>query len=225
MAFLTDSTGSNVSPQAFGGQCRTGVMGTALGQPDGPITVEDPAGTCRLIFDVAPDGKGLSDSVTSGVIAVLQSVKLDLRAVASFPEPDPNPTPNGVVESIETFVDELSVNFPGGNDEAEPGVPCLALNGTQIKDRWKAPALDEKGQDAVNETALRITPGQKICFKLVPKENVTIVQGAKPLVFRVVLTVRALHGVSEQQFVDENVQEFIVGKPREVIFIVPPAPQ
>jgi hypothetical protein len=225
MAFLTDSTDSNVSPAAFGGQCRTGILGTPLAQPDGPITEEDPGGTCRLIFDVDPTGLGLSDSVTQGVKAALESVKIDLRAVASFPDPDPNPIPNGVVEPIDTFIDELSVNFPGGEDEMEPGVPCLALSGAQIKDRWMASDWDQKGQDAINETALRITPGRKICFKIVPKDNVTIEQAAKPLVFRVVLNVRALYGVTEQQFHDETVTEFPVGTPREVIFIVPPAPQ
>ena len=69
----------------------------------------------------------------------------------------------------------------------------------------------------MNETALGITPGQKICFKLVPKGNTAFPQALAAQVFHATLTIRAKNGVSPS--------ELVLGAPREIAFIVPPAPQ
>lgn len=210
MAYLSDQTGSNVPPSAFGGaQCATGLSGSFL-PPDGPITADAPGGSCRLIYDTTSAGLGISSSVESGVTAVLTSVKLDLRALAA---PDA-----GAVDAVDTFIESVSVDAGGGDDPVEPGVPCVALSAvSQLTDIWSGPKGIIKMQDAVNETALGVTPGQKVCFKVVPKPNTTVPQVAGAQVFKATLTVKAKNGISPV--------ELVLGAPREIAFIVPPAPQ
>jgi hypothetical protein len=174
------------------------------------MTPDSPGGTCRLIFDITSSGVGLSSSVATGVKAVLKSVKLDLRALAS-PEVGP-------VDAVDTFIQTVSVAAAGGADPAEPGVPCVALNAVaQLTDIWSGPKGLVKMQDGINETALSVVPGQKVCFKVVPKPNTSIppTQGAQ--VFKAFLTVKAKSGATAP--------EIVVGTPREIAFIIPPSPQ
>jgi hypothetical protein len=81
----------------------------------------------------------------------------------------------------------------------------------------RGPGVAHKAQDTINETALGITPGQKLCFKVVPKPNTSIPQVAGAQVFKATLTVKAKNG--------PTAPELVVGSPREIAFIVPPAPQ
>jgi hypothetical protein len=211
MAYLADHVSSTVSPlSAFGGQkCATGLSGTFV-NPDGPGTAADPGGTCRLVFDVAKDGSGLSASVINGVIALLKSIRLDVRVLA---ESDPGP-----VDTVDTFIQSISVNAFGGTDAAEPGFPCIPLSAlSQLADVWSGPKGLVKVQDAVNESALGITPTQKICFNVVPIPNTTIPQTAGAQVFYAQLKVKAKNGQAPA--------ELSLGTPRQVAFIVPPAPQ
>jgi len=210
IAYLSDQTGSNVPPSAFGGaQCATGLSGS-LTAPDGPITADAPGGSCRLIYDVTSGGVGVSSSIVSGVTAVLTSVKLDLRALAA---PDAGP-----VDAVDTFIQTIAVDAGGGVDPTEPGVPCVALSAVQqLADIWSGPKGLLKQQDAVNETALAVTPGQKVCFKVIPKPNTTVPQVAGAQVFKATLTVKAQNGISAT--------ELVLGSPREIAFIIPPAPQ
>ena len=210
MAYLADMTGSSVPPGAFGGGlCQTGLAGSFL-PPDGPITPEAPGGSCRLVFDISSNGAGLSSSVVTGVKTVLKSVKLDLRALASGD--------GGSVDAVDTFIASIAVAPAGDVDPAEPGAPCVALNAVQqLTDLWSGPKGLAKAQDGVNETALGITPGQKVCFKIIPKPNTSIplAQGAQ--VFKASLSVKAKSGAAAE--------EIIVGTPREIAFIIPPSPQ
>ncbi len=210
MAYLADHVASTVSPSAFGGmKCGTGLSGTFV-NPDGPGTAADPGGTCRLVFDVAKDGSGLSASVIAGVVALLKSIRLDVRVLA---EPDPGP-----VDAVDTFIQAISVNASGGTDAAEPGFPCIPLSAlAQLADIWSGPKGLAKVQDAVNESALGITPTQKVCFNVVPIPNTTIPQIAGAQVFTAVLKVKAKNGVAPG--------ELSLGTPRQIAFIVPPAPQ
>ncbi|HRI65492.1 MAG TPA: hypothetical protein PK156_14690 [Polyangium sp.] len=212
MAYLADQTSSYVPPSAFGGTlCGTSVNGGFI-QPDGPMTAESPAGTCRLIFDINTTGNGLNDvTLDKAVRALLKSIKLDIRAMMI-------PDLNDPIDSVDTFIEKVAVNAPGGNDPAEPGVPCFSLNAVmQLTDIWSGPKGDIKMQDGVNETALGIVPGQKVCFQVVPKGNTTIPQNAGAQIFRATLIVRAKNGLSPS--------DLILGTPREVLFVVPPAPQ
>lgn len=210
MAYLADMTGSTVPPDVFGGAlCQTGLAGSFL-PPDGPITADAPGGSCRLVFDISSNGAGLSTSVVTGVKTVLKAVKLDLRALASHE--------GGPVDAVDTFIATIAVAPAGDVDPAEPGAPCVALNAVQqLTDIWTGPKGLTKAQDGINETALGITPGQKVCFKIIPKANTSIplMQGAQ--VFKASLTVKAKNGVAAE--------EIIVGTPREIAFIIPPSPQ
>jgi len=212
MAYLADQTNSYVPPSAFGGiKCGTGINGSFI-NPDGPATVEAPGGTCRLIFDISTAGNGLNDvTIDSGVKALLKSIKLDIRAMMI-------PDFNDPIDSVDSFVDKVAVNAPGGDDAAEPGVPCFSLNAVmQLTDIWSGPKGDVKMQDGVNETALDIIPGQKVCFQVVPKANMLIPQNSGAQIFKATLIVRAKNGISPS--------DLTLGAPREILFVVPPAPQ
>jgi hypothetical protein len=214
MATLVDNVQSFVSPKVFGGiQCLTGPSGAAI-PPDGPATADDPAGTCRLIFDIGKDGTGLGQSVVNGIVALLKSIHLDVRALAS-------PDPNDPLDAVDTFIQSIAVNPSGGADAQEPGVQCIAIDPVkQQKDNWTGPKGLLKMPDGVNETALNIVPSQKICFKILPKPNTTITQDDKPHVYKAVLTVKAQNGKSSDELVLGDPK-----KPREIAFIIPPAPQ
>jgi hypothetical protein len=211
MAYLADHTGSYVSPTAFNGAlCGTSLLGSFIA-PDGPQTMADPAGTCRLVFDISKDGSGLSTTVVNGVIALLKSLRLDIRVLASSDAGQP-------IDTVDTFIQSISVNAFGGNDEGEPGQPCIPLSALmQLADIYSGPKGLSKMQDAVNESALGITPTQKICFNVVPIPNTTIMQVQGAQVFKAVLTLKAKNGAAPV--------ELSVGTPREIAFIVPPAPQ
>lgn len=212
MAYLADQTNSYVPPSAFGGLlCGTGLNGSFV-NPDGPMTAEAPGGTCRLIFDISTAGNGLNDvTIDNGVKALLKSIKLDVRALIT-------PNFNDPIDSVDSFIDKIAVNAPGGDDPAEPGTPCLSLNAVmQLTDIWAGPKGDSKMQDGVNETALGIIPGQKVCFQIVPKTNMTITQNAGAQIFKATLTIKAKNGIAPS--------ELTLGTPREVLFVVPPAPQ
>ena len=212
LAYIADQSGSLVSPSAFGGTlCGTGPNGAFL-LPDGPSNAANPGGTCRLVFDISTDGTGLNDvTLDNGIKALLKSIRFDIRSLATPSLADP-------IDAVDTFIAQISVNAPGGNDAAEPGVPCFSLNAVQqLKDVWSGAKGLVKAQDGVNETALGIVPGQKICFKIVPKPNTTFPQNATAQLFKATLTVKAQNGISPS--------ELLLGAPREILFLVPPAPQ
>ena len=210
MAYLADHVASTVSPSAFGGSlCGTG-LGGGFVSPDGPGTAADPAGTCRLVFDISKNGSGLSTTVIAGVVALLKSIRLDVRVLA---EPDPGP-----LDAVDTFIQSISVNASGGTDAAEPGAPCIPLSAlAQLADIWSGPKGLTKVQDAVNESALGVTPTQKICFNVVPIPNTTIPQIAGAQVFSAHLRIKAKNGLAPG--------ELSLGTPRQIAFIIPPAPQ
>ncbi|HVK69782.1 MAG TPA: hypothetical protein VM694_35230 [Polyangium sp.] len=212
LAYIADQTNSLVPPSAFGGmQCGTGPNGAFL-VPDGPATSDNPGGTCRLIFDISTDGTGLNDiTLDNGIKALLKSIRFDIRALATASLADP-------IDAVDTFVAQISVNASGGEDAAEPGVPCFSLNAVQqLKDVWSGAKGLVKAQDGVNETALAIVPGQKVCFKIVPTPNTTIPQNQTAQIFKATLTVKAQNGIAPS--------ELLLGLPKEILFLVPPAPQ
>ncbi len=212
MAYLADQTGAYVPTSAFGGKlCGTGIGGT-FGAPDGPATPGEPGGTCRLVFDVARSGAGMSASIVSGVKALLSSLKLDVRIVAEADLGD-------AVDAVDTFIDRIEVYAPGGDDPSEPGQPCFSLDPVaQLKDVWEGAKGLSKSQDGLNETALGVVPGQKICFSVVPKPNTTLPQlGDGAQVFTAYLTVRATRAGWPG--------ELVLGSKHAIAFIVPPAPQ
>jgi hypothetical protein len=194
MAFLTDNTGSNVAPSAFGGSCLTGLNGAAL-SPDGP------GGTCRLIFSLHHDGSGLSSTIVSGVRALLLSVRYDVHVAA---------TPSGV-DVVDKFL--TSIVPTGTGTDPETGKACTALPGGTA-DRYVGPRATA-GTDGVAETMLAVNPGPRYCFDVTPKTNTTIAPTTSPQLFRATLTVWAKNPTA-------SVPDVTLGKPRDVLFIVPP---
>jgi hypothetical protein len=208
LAYLSDQTGSNVPPSAFGvaNHCMTGIGGTAIPAPDGP------GDTCRLVFDGYHNGDGLSEQVVKGVEAFLKGLVLDMRVVAVS---DPPEAPL-FVDSVDEFVTSVTVSQNGGNDPTDPGVPCVTVVGAKLADKWKGPKGLVSGPDTYNETVLQVTPTTKICFTVTPKINSTVPQTTVAQVFHAVLQVKARRSAKD---------EINVGQPRDVMFVVPPKPQ
>lgn len=206
MAYLADQTTSYVSPSAFGGSCATGIGGAWLSQPDGPN------GTCRLVFDVYHDGSGLNESIVNAVQGTLKGLLLDMRVVAIS---DPVAAPL-FVDSVDEFIDHVTVSQNGGDDPTDPGVPCVIVPSQSLADRWKGPKGLEAAQDMFNESVLGVVPTTKICFNVFPKPNSTVPPAAEAQVFHAVLQVRAKKAANA---------EIDLGAPRDVLFVVPPKPQ
>ncbi|MEZ4294749.1 MAG: hypothetical protein R3B70_07210 [Polyangiaceae bacterium] len=133
LAYLADQVESYVPATTFGGtKCATGLFGSFLANPDGPIVPGSPGGTCRLVFDITSNGDGLSQSVVAGVKALLKSIRFDMRVVAA---PD-----GAAVDAVDTFIEKIQVNAGGGDDPAAPGQPCLQLDALlQLADIWSGP--------------------------------------------------------------------------------------
>ena len=103
---------------------------------------------------------------------------------------------------MDTFIQSISVNASGGTDAAEPGIPCIPLSAlSSSRTSGQAPKGLSKVQDAVNESALGITPTQKICFNVVPIPNTTIPQIAGAQVFTRAAQVKAKNGVAPGELV------------------------
>ncbi len=195
MAFLTDSTGSDVPPSAFGGSCLTGLDGGAIA-PDGP------GGTCRLIFSLHHNGTGLSSTIVTGVRALLLAVKYDVHVAAS---------PAGALDVVDDFL--TSIVPTGTGTDPETGKPCTPLpSGTA--DRFVGPRATA-GTDGVAETMLGVNPGPRYCFDVTPKRNTAIAPTTSPQLFRATLTVWAQNPTAA-------VPPVTLGNPRDVLFIVPP---
>lgn len=206
MAWLCDQTGSYVSPAAFGGACMTGIGGSAIPAPDGP------GGSCRLVFDVYQNGDGLTERIADGITSMLKGLLLDMRVVAIS---DPVEPPL-FVDSVEEFIEHVTVNQMGADDPTDPGVPCWMVPSSKLADKWSGAKGMVSGPDAWNETVLQVVPTTKICFDVVPKTNTTVPQTNVVQVFHAVLQVRAKKS---------DKSEINLGQPRDVLFVVPPKPQ
>ena len=205
LAYLSDKTSSNVPPYAFGAAtCNTALGGNALAAPDGP------GGTCRLVFDINKNGTGLTDRLVDGIKALLKTIVFDVRIVAISDVGTP-------VDTVDTFVDHVEVVAMGGQDVAQPTVPCLQLPPTKVTDKWTGPKGQTKGGDGFNETIKAVVPTTKICFSVVPTANTTIPATKGVQVFHAVLQLRAAKNT--------NGGEVDFGAPRDLLFVIPPSPQ
>jgi hypothetical protein len=196
MAYLTDNTGSNVPPSAFGGTtCLTGLGGGAL-SPDGP------GSTCRLIFSLRHDGSGLSSSIVAGVRALLLAVKYDVHVAAS---------PAGTTDVVDQFL--KSIVPTGTGTDPETTKPCTPIP-AGTADKFVGPRATT-GTDGTKETMLAVNPGPRYCFDVTPKTNTTIPPTTTAQIFRATLTVWAQNPTA-------SVPAVTLGKTRDVLFIVPP---
>lgn len=209
MAYLADATGSLVPPSAFGGStCNTTLGGNPLAAPDGPN------GTCRLVFDIRKNGGGLSARLVDAVIALVQSLELDVRVVAIS---DPPTAENGWIDSVDTFVEYVEVSTSGGDDPTDPSGPCAVLPIGQVGDVWEGPKGLAPGGDTYWDTVYGATASLKVCYDVRVRPNQTVPPKDEIQIFHAVLQVRANSG--------ENPVELDFGPPRDVLFLIPAKPQ
>jgi len=197
MAYITDNTGSNVPPAAFGGTCKTGIGGAA-------VAADGPGGTCRLIFSLRHNGTGLGTTIVDGVYALLAAVKFDVY-VQAFKDPA------DTVDSVDAFMEKVEPSPTGGTDPVTGGV-CVTFPSTQVADNFHTPKAIAGAGD-IKETITGVNPGPLYCFNVVPKPNITVVATTDVQIFRAWLRVLAIKPTGGT---------FTLGSDREVIFLVPP---
>ncbi len=165
---LSDATGSNVPPAAFGagcaaGQCCNGVNGAARA-PNGP------GGNCRLNF-LSTGGNGVGSSVVKAISAIAVGTTFDVKAV---PSNDPK-NPKGV--DATKFIKTLRAM-----DEGNPAEGCPA-----------APAKDSDG-DGIKDTFIAVKAGTPVCFEVIPAMNTTVPATLEPQFFNAFIDVMGLPG-------------------------------
>jgi hypothetical protein len=164
---LSDATGSNVHPSAFGGacgsnKCCTGANGAAR-EPDGP------GGSCRLNFKHS-NGSGLGASITTAIKAISVGVAYDVKAIAS------NDPKNGDVDATK-FIQALRAMEEG---DAAAGCPAVE-------------ARDSDG-DGIKDTFLNVTVGTKVCFEVIPAKNTTVPPTHEPQFYNAFVDVVGVQG-------------------------------
>jgi len=205
-AYLTDKTNSNVLPATIAhgagctqAQCCTGTNGAGVA-PDGP------GGACRAVFSIGSAGTGLGQSVINGVVAVLDSARFDIYALAY----------NDMAESIDVvgnFMLKVEPDASGGTDPVTAGM-CVAFPPAQLGDNFTGPKAAVAAADGVNDTIGQVNAGPPYCFNIVPKANTNVAATATAQTFRAWLRVVAINPAGGT---------FALGPDREVLFIVPPA--
>ena len=167
---LSDATGSNVPPSAFGsipgcspGQCCTGLNGAGRA-PTGP------GGTCRLNF-LSASGSGLSSGVVTAIQAIAVGSTFDVTAT---PSNDPK-NPGGV--DATKFIKALRAMDEGDMTQGCPAAPAKDSNGDGIKD-----------------TFLAVKAGTPVCFEVIPATNNTVMPTTDPQFFNAFIDVIAVQG-------------------------------
>jgi len=165
---LSDATGSNVPPAAFGsgcaaGQCCNGVNGVAR-PPNGP------GGSCRLNF-LSTGGNGVGSSIVKAISAIAIGTTFDVKAV---PSNDPK---NAKGVDATKFIKTLRAM-----DEGNPAEGCPA-----------APAKDSDG-DGIKDTFIAVKAGTPVCFEVIPAMNTTVPPTLDPQFFNAFIDVIGLPG-------------------------------
>lgn len=123
MEFVARATGATTPPDADG--CPMGLDGDHLPSVNG---------ACPLVFDVRDDGKGLSDTLTDAIVALVNAV--DIRR--AYAEVDNDPL------SFVTAVEALDA-------DVLPGVEAPEL-------------FDERPSDGIVDTFVGVRPGTRLRF-------------------------------------------------------------
>ena len=205
-AYLTDKTNSNVLPSAIShgvacsaAQCCTGMNGAGVA-PDGP------GGACRSVFSIGSAGTGLGPSIVNGVVAVLDSARFDIYALAYNDAAE-------VIDVVGNFMLKVEPDPAGGTDPVTSGT-CVVFPAAQLADNFTGPKATVAAPDGVDDTIGQVNAGPLYCFNVVPKANTTVVAAAAAQTFRAWLRVLAINPAGGA---------FTLGPDREVLFIVPPA--
>jgi hypothetical protein len=165
---LSDATGSNVPPAAFGGACGVGKCCTGPGgaarSPTGP------GGSCRLNFQHA-GGSGVSTGIVTAIKAISVGATYDVTAV---PSNDPS-NPDGV--DATKFIRALRAMGEGAPAAGCPGGPTKDSDG-----------------DGVDDTFLSVTVGTKVCFEVLPAVNTIVPAKDVPQFYNVLIDVIGVQG-------------------------------
>jgi hypothetical protein len=136
-----------------------------------------------LVFTISATGTGLSDAVVDGIEAVSR-LSLDISVRYDDDTTD-------AVDSFAAFVQQVVANEAG--DASRGCAPRAAI---------------DTNADGVNDTFPDVTPGARVCFDIVVKQNDTVMQTREPQLFRASLTVLG--------------DGFTPLDSRDVYFLVPP---
>jgi hypothetical protein len=210
---LAQATGAVVAPADFGTtrptgcdstQCCTGANGT------GEASL---SGQCPLSYAIPRSGGSCptSDAVVSGIVALANGLTFDIHVVASDVDPG----------TVDNFIDKLVPNVSGMG----PAVMCVVVDPTtRLEDDFIGPKAMPKPAtgpgDGIKDTFLKIGTNVQVCFDVVAKENVNVMNTPEPQIFRAQLQVigqtkTIINGVT-------TVNSFNLGTPRQVFFLVPP---
>jgi hypothetical protein len=137
------------------------------------------------------DGSGLGTQIVRAIQVLAQFGQIDIGSVAAN-DPSNRDGAGNPVDAIADFVQEIRADNMAT-------APCAM--GLQVADR-------SPPGDGIPDTFLGVTPGERVCFDVVPKMN-TVVSGIdRPLLFRATITVVG-GGVTNLST-------------RQVFFLVPP---
>jgi hypothetical protein len=166
---LSDATGSNVPPSAFGavagcsaGQCCTGNGGAGRAVTAG--------GMCRLNF-LSQSGNGVSGGIVKAIEAIAVGSTFDVKAI---PSNDPK---NAKAVDATKFIKALRAM-----DEGNPANNCPA-----------APAKDSDG-DGIKDTFIAVKAGTPVCFEVIPAKNTIVSPELDPQFFNAFVDVIAVQG-------------------------------
>ena len=208
LSYLADKTGSFVPKTAFSGApatCKTNIGGASTAA-DGPAIAGSPS--CRLVFSINTDGSGLSNSIITGVGALLNAIQFDVHVQART---DPTATPAAPLpDTVDAFMSQIAPLPGGGVDPITSGV-CVSFPAANEADRYTGPKATA-GADLTNETITGLTPGKLYCFSVIPKPNVIVPAKSTAQVYRALLSVIA----------EKAGGSITLGSDREVTFVVPP---
>ncbi|MCU1282421.1 MAG: hypothetical protein JWM53_5967, partial [bacterium] len=195
------ATGAVVMPADFGPvgtrpatcaitQCCTGDAGAG--------EAPQANGTCPLAFSFDDStGNGVSDAVTSGIVALANGLKFDIHVEAKDVDP----------MTVDNFMLKLVPNLSG----AGPAAMCISMVPSPLQDNFTGPKATAGG-DGVLDTFPGISGGQQICFDVIPKMNTVVMNTNMPQMFRAQLQVKGVAGGATVN----------LGTPRDVFFLVPP---
>lgn len=201
---VAQETGAVVAPSDFGptgtrapgcaiGLCCTGLDGAGATIGEAPI-----GGVCPLAFSVSgASGGGVADSIVSGIAALASGLKFDVHVEARDVD----------AQTVDRFMDRLEPNLSGVGAASM----CVTMPPVALKDNFTGPKA-AAGADGVLDTFPGLPGGQRVCFDVVAKTNVSVPGQSQPQIFRAQLQVRGLLGTSVVN----------LGVPRDVFFLVPP---
>ncbi len=198
-AYLSDKTGSNVPPGAFGGTtCKTGVAGAALA-PDGPNQ------QCRSVYSIGTNGTGIDGAIVSGVQSIAASARLDAYAQAYNDAGETS-------DVVAAFMDRIEP-VPAGGTDPVTGKVCATFPATAVADHFTGPKASA-GSDGFDDTAKAISAGSTYCFSLKAKPNSSVAATSAPKVFKAWIRLVGIKSAGGDTLA--------LGVDRQLVFIVPP---